>query len=467
VFRPQVRYIPTMKDLTQGSIARHVINMATPIAAGMIVQVLYQLIDLYFVSGLGSTAVAGVSAAGNATFIVLALTQVLGVGTVAVISHAVGRKDQADANLLFNQSLVLSGLCGVVVMLSGYLFTRIYMRSVAADLPTIEAGMTYMFWLLPGLALQFAAVAMGSALRGTGIVKPTMMVQMATVFINAVLAPVLIAGWGTGLPLGVAGAGLATSIAVAVGVAMLWIYFHRLEHYVAVDRSLQRPQRKQWNRILQIGLPSGGEFALMFLYTAISYYAIRNFGASAQAGFGIGSRVLQAIMLPAMAIAFGAGPIAGQNYGARNAERVRETFRQSALIGSAAMIAVTIFAQWRPEYFVGLFTKEPQALAVGTLFLRLISWNFVAQGLIFTCSSMFQGLGNTRPSLLSSCTRLVTYAVPAIWLSSRPDFRIEYVWYLSIATVTLQAVVSIVLLRREFKRRLTPMESTPAAERAA
>jgi putative MATE family efflux protein len=456
-----------MKDLTQGSIARHVANLATPIAAGMIVQVLYQLIDLYFVSGLGSTAIAGVSAAGNATFIVLALTQVLAVGTVAVISHAVGRKDQADANLLFNQSLVLSGLCGVAALLAGYLFTRAYMRSVAADLPTIEAGTTYMFWLLPGLALQFAAVAMGSALRGTGIVKPTMMVQMATVFINAVLAPILIAGWGTGLPLGGAGAGLATSIAFAIGVAMLWSYFHRLEHYVAVDRTLQRPQRKQWNRVLQIGLPSGGEFALMFLYTAISYYAIRSFGASAQAGFGIGSRVLQAIMLPAMAIAFAAGPIAGQNYGARNPQRVRETFRQTALIGSAAMIAVTIFAQWRPEYFVGLFTNEPQALAVGTLFLRLISWNFVAQGLIFTCSSMFQGLGNTRPSLLSSCVRFVTYAVPAIWLSGRPDFRIQYVWYLSIATVTLQAVVSVLLLRREFRRRLTPMASVPMRERAA
>jgi putative MATE family efflux protein len=456
-----------MKDLTKDSIASHVLQMAAPIAAGMIVQVLYQLIDLYFVSGLGDTAVAGVSAAGNATFIVLALTQVLGVGTVAVISHAVGRKDKADANLVFNQSLMLSGVCGVVVLAAGYLFTRSYLKSVAADVPTIDAGTTYMFWLMPGLALQFALIAMGSALRGTGIVKPTMLVQMVTVLINAILAPILIAGWGTKYPLGVAGAGLATSIAVVVGVIMLWVYFHRLEHYVAVNRALQRPQWKQWNRMLQIGLPSGGEFALMFIYTAISYYAIRNFGAAAQAGFGIGSRVLQAIMLPAMAIAFAAGPIAGQNYGARNAERVRETFRQTALIGSAAMILVTIFAQWRPEYFVGLFTKEPQALAVGTLFLRLISWNFVAQGLIFTCSSMFQGLGNTRPSLLSSCTRLVTYAVPAIWMSGQPNFRIEYVWYLSIATVTLQAIVSILLLQREFGRRLASESPAASAGRAA
>jgi putative MATE family efflux protein len=456
-----------MKDLTQDSIARHIVTMATPIAIGMIVQVLYQLIDLYFVSGLGSTAVAGVSTAGNATFVVIALTQVLGVGTVALISQAVGRKDRADANLVFNQSLMLSALCGMLVLVGGYLFTRPYLRSVAADGPTVQAGVTYMFWLLPGLALQFALIAMGSALRGTGIVKPTMTVQMITVGLNALLAPILIAGWGTGRALGVAGAGLATSTAVAAGVVILWVYFQRLEHYVAVNRALQRPQWQQWNRMLSIGLPSGGEFVLMFLYTGISYYAIRNFGAPAQAGFGIGSRVLQAIILPAMAIAFAAGPIAGQNFGGRNSERVRETFRQAALLGSAVMVVVTIFAQWRPQYFVGLFTQEPRALAVGTLFLRLISWNFIAQGLIFTCSSMFQGLGNTRPSLLSSCTRLVTYAVPAIWLSGRPHFRIEYVWYLSIATVTLQAVVSVLLLRVEFHRRLVPLEERSAAGRAA
>jgi len=80
---------------------------------------------------------------------------------------------------------------------------------------------------------------------------------------------------------------------------------------------------------------------------------------------------------------------------------------------------------------------------------------------------MFQGLGNTKPSLISSLTRLVTYAIPAIWLSGQPTFRIEYVWYLSIATVTFQAVVSVWLLQLEFRRRLTPMGVAEAAERAA
>jgi Na+-driven multidrug efflux pump len=93
-----------VKDLTAHSIGKHILQMALPIAAGMLFQTLYFLIDLYFVAHLGDAAIAGVSAAGNIMFIVFALTQVLGVGTVALISHAVGRKDQADATRVFNQS---------------------------------------------------------------------------------------------------------------------------------------------------------------------------------------------------------------------------------------------------------------------------------------------------------------------------------------------------------------------------
>ena len=446
-----------MKDLTHGSIVSHISAMAPQIFAGMIMMMLCGLIDLYFVGGLGDAAIAGVGAAGNAGFLINALTQVLSVGTVALISHAVGRKDQADANLVFNQSLGLSVVGGILTLIAGCMLARGYMRSVAADDAVIEAGAIYLLWFMPALALQFAMLVMASALRGTGIVRPTMIVQAVTVIINILLAPVLIAGWGTGRPLGVAGAGLASSIAVMIGVAMMWIYFRRSEHYVTIDRALWRPQMTQWKRILNIGLPAGGEFAIMFVYMAVIYYALRNFGAAAQAGFGIGSRLLGVIQMPALSIAFAAGAIAGQNFGAGNSARVRETFKSVMLLGTAVMIAFTIVAQWRPQLLLGWFTNDPETIATGVLFLRMVSLNLVAQGVIFVCSSMFQGLGNTRPVLLSSGARLITYALPLIWLSGRPDFRIEQVWYLSIATTTLQAVLCLWLLRLELRKRLMPL----------
>ena len=101
-----------MKDLTQGSVTGIILAMAGPIAAGMIFQTLYLLVDLYFVAALGEDSVAGVGAAGTLLFMIMALTQVLGVSAVALISQAVGRKDQQEANLIFNQSVVfVSNLC--------------------------------------------------------------------------------------------------------------------------------------------------------------------------------------------------------------------------------------------------------------------------------------------------------------------------------------------------------------------
>jgi Na+-driven multidrug efflux pump len=179
-----------VKDLTQGSITTNILAMAGPIAAGMIFQTLYLLVDLYFVAALGDAAIAGVGAAGTLMFVVMALTQVLGVGAVALISQAVGRKNQADANLVFNQSLGLSALCTAVTLIGGYAVTGAYVASITADAAAREAGISFLYWFLPGMALQFALITMGSALRGTGIVKPTMVVQVLTVLLNTALAPV-------------------------------------------------------------------------------------------------------------------------------------------------------------------------------------------------------------------------------------------------------------------------------------
>ena len=443
-----------MHDLTQGSISKHILRLAAPMAAGMVFQTLYYFVDLYFVAKLGEASIAGVSAAGNLQFIVMALTQILGVGTMVLISHAAGRKDRVDANLVFNQSLVFAAVCAMLTLAAGYAFSGAYMNAIGASAATSVAGASYLRWYLPALALQFAMITLGSALRGTGIAKPMMIVQVFTVLLNAVLAPVLIAGWITHKPMGTAGAGLASSIAVGVGVVMLWTYFLRLEKFVSIDTSLMRAQFATWLRILKIGLPAGGEFALMFVMTATTYFIIRDFGASAQAGYGLGSRIMQGIFLPAMAVAFAAAPIAGQNVGAGLADRTRETFRSAAMIGSIAMFITTLLCQWRADWLLKVFTSDAAVITVGAQFLHVISWNFVAQGLIFTCSGMFQALGNTVPSMISSATRVITFALPAIWLSHRAGFALKQMWLLSVITVTGQTVISLLLLRRELNRKL-------------
>jgi putative MATE family efflux protein len=443
-----------MKDLTSGSIPGHITTMSAQMAIAIFVQTLYFFTDLYFVTKLGDAVTAGVTSAGNIWFVVLALTQILNVGTAALVSQAVGAQQRDRANLVFNQALALALFLVMFVIAGVYAGSGPYMRAVAADAPTAQAGIDYLYWFAPGLGLQFVMIAMFATLRGTGMVKPTMIIQMITVVVNIALAPVLIVGWGTGKAMGAAGAGLASTIAVVVGVILSAYYFFKHEKYVGIHPAQMRVQPALWGRITNIGLPVGLEFFLMSIVMAVIYWLIQGFGAEAQAGFGVGQGIMRIIMLPAMAVAFAAAPIAGQNFGARKPERVRETFRWTVLVSIGIMSLLTLVCQFEADWFMRVFTSETAVIQVGAEMLMISSWMFAANGVIFSCSSIFQGLGNTWPTIGSSALRLAAFTIPAIWIASRPGFELRQLWYVSVASMFLQAIVVYLLLRREFARKL-------------
>jgi len=230
--------------------------------------------------------------------IVLALTQMLGVGTTTLISQAAGRKDQPHAELAFNQSFVMSIVIALGLGIVGFVLRPAYCDWLSADAETATLAKAYLLWFLPGLLLQFPLVALGSALRATGIIKPAVGFQVLSVLLNIVLAPLLIFGIGPWPKLGVTGAALATLISILVADVLIVIYFERKYHYLRFRFPLFRPQTKIWGGLLRIGVPAGAEFLLLFVYIMIVYAIIRGFGPAAQAGFGIGARVMQAFFLP-------------------------------------------------------------------------------------------------------------------------------------------------------------------------
>lgn len=455
-----------MRDLTQGSITGHLLGMAAFIGISLVFQTLYFIVDLYFVSRLGSAAIAGVSAAGNVFFLALAASQLISIGVMATVAQAVGKKDEAEANLYSDQAISMSLLFGAVVLALGYAFGGLGVDTLTADAESAAAGRAYLFAFLPQLALMFPVGAMTSALRGVGVTMPTMVLQTATILLNAALAPVLIVGWGTGVPLGAAGAGLASSIAALLGTVALIFMFPRVQKYLRFHITSLAPKFDAWRRLIFIGLPTSLEFLMMFAIFIVIYWVIRPFGAEAQAGFGIGGRIMQSIFLPAMAVAFAAAPIAGQNFGAKRYDRVRDTFRNAALIGSAIMLTLSILCHVSPGLLARPFTDDPDVLAVSNDYLQITSWNFVFSGLVMAAGSMFQGMGDTRPSLIASATRTVTFVVPAIWVSSQSWFELHDVWLLSVFSVVTQCALAMWLLFEAFKRKLGPMAPTPIAAAA-
>jgi putative MATE family efflux protein len=443
-----------VQDLTTGSLTGHLLKTTSFMLVSMVFQTLYVLIDLYWVGRLGTDAVAAVGLSGNLMFIVLAATQMLGVGTTTLVAHATGARDKARANLVFNQSQVLSLVVGVLFFAIAMATRQLYAESLSADEATLRLTAEYLLWFIPALALQFGLIAMGSALRGTGNFRPGMVVQTATVILNIVLAPVLIFGWGTGVALGVAGAALATLIAIAIGVAWMVVYFLPADAYLRFSLREWAPRFDLWRDMLKIGLPAGAEFAFMAVYLMLVYAVSRPFGAAAQAGFGIGMRIIQACFLPVVALGFAVSPVAGQNFGARKADRVRETFRTGAGLAAAAMLVLAVIVWTGAEVMVGVFSSDPHVIAVGEEYLHIIAFNFVFSGIVFVSSSMFQAMGNTIPSLITSASRIAIIALPVLLLAQSPGFTLRWIWYISAGAVVVQLAMNLWLLQREYRLRL-------------
>jgi putative MATE family efflux protein len=387
-------------------------------------------------------------------FLVFAATQMLAVGTTTLISHATGRQDRAHAVVIFNQAQVLSLLVGGLFCALAMALRVEYAMRMSADAVTAQLAADYLLWFIPAMAMQFGLVAIAAALRGIGNFRIGMVVQTGTIIVNIVLAPILIFGWGISRPLGVAGAAIASLIAIAVGIAWLILYSLPSESYLTFRRREWKPQPELWKALLRIGLPAGAEFALLTVYLVMVYAVSRPFGSAAQAGFGIGMRVLQASFIPAVALGFAVAPVAGQNFGARRAARVRGTFITAAAMAGSAMMLLAIAFQIWPAAIIGLFSPDAAAVALGEEYLRIMSWSFVASGVVFVSSSMFQAIGNTVPPLISSAIRVVLIAAPLTILTGLPGFQLRWVWYLSVLATLIQMTLNLLLLRREYRLRL-------------
>ena len=437
----------------------------------MVFQTLYFLADLYWMGRLGKEAVAGGGRGRQHDVRRAGLTQMLGVGTTTLVAHAAGRKDRDGARRIFNQAQGLSMLAGVLFLVVGLALTPAYADRVRRRRGDGGAGPPVPVVVRPGDGAAVPMVALAAALRGIGDFKPGMIVQSRTVVLNIVLAPVLIFGWGTGLPLGVAGAAAASFVAVVVGVVWLsryverpgsFLHFRRDEmapdarHVEAAARHRParrrrvRPDRRLHGRGLRrepaVRRRGAGRVRHRPAGGAGRLHADRR--ARLRGGAG-GRPELRRPSRPTACARRSASPRRWPWPGC---------WCWSALchLAPAAMIrrVQRPTRRWWPS------ARSTCASCRGT------SWPAGWCSWRRACSRRW---GTPCRRSITSAVRVVVVAIPAFVLARRPDFRLVWVWYLTVVSVTLQMAVSLWLLNREFRRRLVfePVPAAPAGGRLA
>lgn len=400
---------PVPPGVLDGPITPTILRLALPTIIVLVIQTLVGVAETYFVSFLGTDALAGVTL----VFPVLMLMQMMsnggiGGGVSSSVARALGAKRHADADALIWHAIVIACAFGFIFMVAVILGGPILYRAMGGMGPALTAALTYSGVVFAGSIPIWITALLSSALRGAGDVKVPALVIFSGVVILIPLSPALIFGWGPFPQLGVAGGGTAVVIYYVFAVLMLMLYLRS-------PRSLLKlrivPLRlRLFKDILGVGLLSAIGTVQVNLTVAFVTSAVGRFGADAIAGYGIASR-LDYIQIP---LIFGLGTaivtMVGINIGAKQMARARRiawigaalAFGMTELIGLAAAIF--------PHAWLGLFSDEPQVLALGTLYLRNVAPVYGAVGLGLALYFASQGAKCVLLPVLAGTVRMIIAA---------------------------------------------------------
>ena len=438
-------------DLTEGPIFKILIKLAAPVTIGMVMFTVYLMVDLIFVGRLGPEAVAALSISGNAFFIHLGFSTVLGTGGMVLIAQAFGRKDYDHAANVFKQSILLAFIIGVMEAAAGLLIAPAYIKFFGGTGKSLLWGIQYFQIFAVSFLFMILLYTVGNCFRGMGDTKTPMFIMLQANLFNILLDPMLIFGW-LGLPaMGVRGAALASLISQ---IYALGLYGYRIfikGSHIDI-KGKWRLSADVIKKSLAIGIPSGMNHFLLAANLLITYRVISEYGTAAIASIGIGFRILQAIYIPVIALASAMAAIVGQNYGADNYDRIAAAFKRAWTICMLFMILCTFICRLRPATIIGIFSNDSEVIRFGVIYLMIFSLGNVMVGTIMVTGAAFQGLGKTYPSLAGAVLDNALFAGLVFTLPAYFNWGIQSIWWIKVTTAALESLVVAVWLKGELQR---------------
>ena len=405
------------------SLSKLLLRYSVPTTLTLMVSYLYNVVDQVFVGqGVGITGMAAVNVAFPVSILINAVALLLGDGCAANVSLCLGRREQESADRIFGQAVTWIVLSGVVMALLCGIFAPQVVRAFGSTDTAFAEATAYLRALAWGIPFQLICPAFTAIIRADGSPQYTMKCMMTGTAINLVLDPVFIFG----LQMGVIGAGIATVVGEVVAGTLCLLYLRRLRS-VRLTRAVLRPTWAITRRILKLGFPSLITQGLTALVQIVLNNLMRVYGASSIYGsdialsvYGMMMKVYQIAHSMFVGVSSAIQPINGYNFGARNYDRVRQTYRLAtgiALVISAAWCLIYLLL---PRQIALLFiSDEPLYLACAQHCFRLYMMAFFLYGVHMTTASFFQGIGRPARSLLIPLVRQGVLLIPLALLMSR------------------------------------------------
>ncbi len=437
------------QDYTTLPLRRAVFLLAVPMVLEMIMESVFAVVDIFWVSKLGADAVATVALTESMLVLVYAVAMGLAIGVGAVVARRTGEKDPEGAARAAVQAIVL-GLCvALVVGVTGVLFAPQLLALMGASPEVVAIGSGFTRMMLGGSVTVLMLFLINAAFRGAGDATVAMRTLWLANAINIALGPFLVFGWGPFPQMGVTGAAVATTIGRGVGVLYQLRALAAGRGHLGVRRRHLRIHGETLRGILRISSNAIVQMLIGMTSWVGLIRVVATFGSSALAGYGIAMRIVMFALLPSWGMANAAATLVGQNLGAGHPERSeqavwRASFYNLVFLGGVGLLFV-IFG----ESIVRAFSTDPAVLAHGTSALRIISAGFLfyAYGMVIT--QAFNGAGDTRTPTLINLFCFWLWEIPLAWVLAKPlGFGPTGVFVAVLIAFSTCAVVSVTLFRR-------------------
>lgn len=407
---------------------RLLLSMSLPMMISMLVQALYNIVDSIFVSRINENALTAVSLAFPIQSLLIAFGVGTGVGVNALLSRALGEKDQETADRAAVNGLFLAVATYLVFLVVGLFIAKPFYLSQTSDEQIVEYGVAYLRIVCIfsiGMLLQ---MMLEKLLQSTGKTMYTMITQSVGAIINVIFDPILIFGL-LGFPkMGVAGAAVATIFGQCVGGGLALFFNLKYNREISLKLKGFKPDLSIIGRIYAVGVPSIIMQAIGSVMTYGMNRILITFTPTATAVFGVYFKVQSFVFMPVFGLNNGMVPIIAYNYGAGQKKRVIKTVQASVCYALIIMAVGLAIFQFAPQFLLGLFAASDHMLSIGIPALRIISLGFLFAGFGIVSSSFFQALGNGVYSMLVSLTRQLIVLLPVAWLLSLSG-DVTLVWW--------------------------------------
>lgn len=455
------------RDLTEGPLLGNLLRLAAPTAAAMVLQSLYQMVDLWWLGRMEPTetklAFAALTASGPMFFLIWALVMGFSTAGTALVSQHTGAGNHREASRAAGQTMMFLCLTSLSIVVPLLVVAPAMFRLFSVPDNVLPVAVVYMRVALLGTPFLVIHMGYAAVLRALGdTVTPLMIVAVSNLF-NALLDPVLIHGLGPVPPMGVAGAALATATAQVLAAVMSIRFMRRGAAGLHVSAADLRPHGHTLRQIFSIGTPAAINMSSNSFGFVLFQWMINLMGPAVMGAFGLSFRVLHFFGIPGPAMATAAAPVVGQALGADKPELAKRAVATSVKIVAIFLLppiaAITIWG----GTFAGFFTEDQEIIRESARFFKIIPFSLYFFMVLMVLTAAFNGSGHTRPPMMVTFLRWMIRLPVAFLLAFPFEGNHEWLdgfgaglgstgiyWSMVIANVVCATVLVILFLRGDW-----------------